>query len=90
MNEERYSRQISLLCPTCGHNQFHFEEDDADSDDCIFECPHCKLTLTKAELIERNSEIIDAGVDGMVEDVLTDLTDALKKAFRGNQHIEVK
>ena len=55
------SRNISLLCPTCGNDQFSaidVETDDLSDapDETRVKCSDCGMILTKAELIEENQE----------------------------------
>ena len=90
MDDEKYSRQIGLLCPTCGHSQFSYDEDKAHEDDSMFKCAHCGLSLTKLELIERNQGVIEANVEEIAQEVMVDLKSELKKAFQGNKNIRIK
>jgi len=62
------SRNISLLCPTCGNDQFSaidVETDDLSDapDETRVKCSDCGMILTKAELIEENQERINANID---------------------------
>jgi hypothetical protein len=92
MDTEKYFCKVNMLCPICGNDQFRYEEDDVQDDDCIFECLRCGLKLAKIELIERNSGVINAEAAEIGQEALGDfskeLKQSLKKALRGNKHIK--
>lgn len=90
MSSEEYSRKIGLLCPTCGHTQFRYDEDEIMNDDCRIECISCGLSMAKAELIERNNNVIDAGVQEMKQEVVQDVKKELRKALCGVKGINIK
>ncbi|WP_422615575.1 ECs_2282 family putative zinc-binding protein [Pelagibaculum spongiae] len=50
MNPEKYNRNISLLCPTCGCSDFSYEE-GSDETIQIMTCASCKCEFNKDELI---------------------------------------
>jgi len=57
------SRNVSLLCPVCGNDQFSAVNDNIENpkdapDETRIKCSDCGATRTKAELIEENQEII--------------------------------
>lgn len=78
------SVQVSLSCPTCGCTQFSEtpEANQGLTDECRFTCGHCGATFSKSQLIEANSESIDATVRDMSDDILAAFSKDLKKAMR--------
>lgn len=90
IDADKYGRTISLLCPTCGGTQFEYESEDADDNSQPVKCPACGFITTKAELMEANGENIDAHVDEIKKQLLKDVTQSLKDAFKGNKFIKIK
>jgi uncharacterized Zn finger protein len=88
MDAEKYNRTVSLLCPTCGYDQFSHE--DESSSNQLVTCARCGLQLTREELIDRNQENIHLTVKDIEKQVVSDLKTELTKAFRGNKFIKVK
>lgn len=88
MDAEKYNRTVSLLCPTCGHDQFSHEGES--SADQVVTCARCGLKLTREELINRNQENIHLNVKDIEKQVADDLKAELAKAFRGSKFIKVK
>lgn len=93
MNTERYDRRVSLLCSTCGNDQFEFDQGVDDSLE-IAKCASCGREIDKDNLIRENSENINAHVEEIgqqiVKDVANDLRSRLKKAFQGNKNIKFR
>ena len=93
MSSDNYSRNIELVCPTCGGSQFEYG-DDIENDRAEVRCIGCDRIATKEELIKENSESIDehAGEIGKeaVDDLAKEMEKELKKAFRGNKNIKIK
>jgi len=92
MDSEKYNKSITLLCPTCGNSQLETQDDDQEKE--IIRCPLCDRTMTKEELIRENSEIIDANVEEMKEEIFKDakkeINNMLKNAFKGSKNIRIK
>ena len=86
---EKHNRNVTLLCPTCGQNQFEYEPEGLD-DNSPMKCIHCQLILTKAQLIEANRENVSAHVKEMSEAIISDLQKDLTRAFSGNKYIKIK
>jgi transcription initiation factor IIE alpha subunit len=55
MDDEKYTRNVSLLCPTCGCTQFKYEK-GVDETIEIAQCASCGREITKDELIKENME----------------------------------
>lgn len=93
MNPDKYNRQVRLICPTCGGDQFE-TRDDIEESTTVVKCISCDRELTKDELIRENGENIDAHIsemnDQIIEDAAKELRKSLKDAFRGNKNITIK
>ncbi|PMH75147.1 ECs_2282 family putative zinc-binding protein [Vibrio cyclitrophicus] len=93
MNPEKYNRNISLLCPTCGCSEFSYGE-GVDETIQIMTCASCNREFNKDDLIQENSENIDEHLseikDEVVKDAADELRKSLKKAFSGNKNIRFK
>lgn len=79
------SIEISLSCPTCGCTEFKsekLEEDEEYTDDWPFTCAHCGKTFTRKELIEANTESIDAAVNDIKDEIVEAAAKELKEAFK--------
>ena len=93
MNNDKYSRNIELRCPTCGGSQFEYD-DDIDADHAIVRCIGCDRTMTKDELIKENAENIDEHAKEIGKEAMDDLAKKmkkdLKKAFKGSKYVKCK
>ncbi|MCD8020116.1 MAG: hypothetical protein LUF92_11195 [Clostridiales bacterium] len=83
-----YGRNVSLLCPVCGNDQFSAPDlgdmellRDAP-DDARIQCSDCKTIFTKSQLIEENQEQISAHVEEIEKEVVHDLERELNKAMK--------
>jgi predicted nucleic acid-binding Zn-ribbon protein len=85
---DKFDRTIPLNCPTCGGTEFEYQSENDDTQPV--KCPGCGLTTTKAELIASNSENIGAHMDEIKEQLLKDVTQSFKDAFKGNKYITIK
>lgn len=81
MDAEKYDRNITLLCPTCGNEQFAYE---AGVDEAIevVKCLSCGREIKKDELIHENSENISAHVDEVKKKVIEDIGKQFKNIFK--------
>jgi len=93
MDENKYSRNVPMYCPTCGGAEFEFDESN-DDDSSIYRCVSCNRELTKAKLIQENAENINIHTKEIGEEIVKDLEGKFKKslqgAFRGNKNIRIK
>lgn len=93
MNAEKYDRNVSLLCPTCGSTQFEYDE-TLEEGHAMVCCTSCDREMTKDELIHENSENINEHMEEIgkkaVDDIAKDMRKSLKKAFSGNKNIKIK
>ena len=92
MDNEKYNRSVTLLCPTCGNSLL--ETQDSDPEKEIIRCPLCSRSMTKEDLIRENAENIDANLDEVKKEVIKairkEFGDMLKKTFRGSKNIRIK
>lgn len=93
MDSEKYNRNVSLLCPTCGCSNFSYSEGSEETIQ-VMTCASCERELTKDELVQENSENIEENLSEMkkeiIKDVAAELRKSLKKAFSGNKNIRLK
>ncbi|WP_457857783.1 ECs_2282 family putative zinc-binding protein [Psychrobacter pulmonis] len=93
MDNEKYNRNISLQCPTCGCSTFSYDE-GLDETIQIMTCASCEREFNKNELMLENSENIDehfSEIKGeIVDDVADEIRQSLKKAFSGSKNIRFK
>jgi len=92
MEAEKYNRSVTLICPTCGGDQFEFEDGEERIQSA--KCVSCGRAFTKDELAKENSENISAHVEEMGQEITRDfakeMRDTLKRAFRGSKTITFK
>lgn len=90
---DKYDRQVRLLCPTCGKDQFA-HDGDGDQTSELVTCVGCGLELSKDALVGANRENVDEHVKEIGKEVAKDLQrelhETLKRAFRGNKNIKVR
>lgn len=90
MDSSKYDRAISLMCPTCGHKEFAYDE----SGDGPMRCTGCDREFSRDELIAENGEAISGEIEDLKAEVLKDMRnemrDTLKNAFKGSKHIRFK
>lgn len=81
MNIEKYSRQISLHCHACGGTRFEYDE-TIESDEQIVKCAQCGRETIKRELMNENSENINAHVREVADEAVKDITKELNKTLK--------
>jgi transcription initiation factor IIE alpha subunit len=93
MDAEKYNRNVTLVCPTCGGTQFKYDK-GVDETIEIAKCASCGRELTKDELIHENSENISEHVkemgDEIIKDAAKEMKEALENAFKGSKNIRIK
>lgn len=91
MDEGKYDYQVTLLCPTCGSDQFLFDD---EVEYCPVRCVNCGREMSRDELVQENAESIDTYVAQIGEEVKTDIAKELKKSlrdsFKSSEHIRLK
>jgi len=88
VDAEKYNRSVSLLCPTCGSDQFSRDGEEGPSQ--LATCARCGLKITHDDLIRANTESINEHVKEIGKDVAKDIREELAKAFRGSKFFSVK
>jgi len=76
MDVDQYNRTITLLCPTCGSDQFSKQE-AAEGAVQLITCAQCGREMTNDDLIQENNESITAHV----EEVKAEIVDDIRKQF---------
>ena len=78
------SVQVTLSCPTCGCTEFSetSDPDQSSAGERYFICSHCGTAISGDQLIEANSESIDATIQDMGDDIISALSKDLKKALK--------
>ena len=81
------SREVSMLCPVCGNDQFEsLDEQYPDPNDApdgvLLKGSDCGATYTKEELFHENSEKIGLAVEDLKEEVAQEIEKGLKKAMK--------
>jgi uncharacterized Zn finger protein (UPF0148 family) len=92
MDAEKYNRSVTLNCPSCGCDQFEY--DDAGGLVEHMKCARCQREYTRDELIGANSENVSEHVKEMKEEIVKDVAKefrtTLKKAFGGSKFIKFR
>lgn len=77
-------RNVTLLCPLCGNDQFESLDEEFEDllhapDEVRLRCSDCASIYTKQELLDSNSEVIENAVDEIAQDAVHELEKAMKK-----------
>jgi ribosomal protein S27E len=89
--EEKHISDLEIRCITCGDTKFEFKEDYS-----WIKCVRCGKEYLggKDELIELNQENIDNAIDENKEEILKEakkeISEMLKKSFKGNKFLKFK
>lgn len=78
-----FEMNISLECSVCGNDQFAPVDESIDDmhdspDDTLIRCSDCQRIVTKEQLIEENSHIIDANMEDLKKEAIKELEKELK------------
>lgn len=68
--------KIELVCETCGESAFIIHQNDN------YECKICHRNYSKEELLDLNNENIQAHVNEVKKEVVDQVAQQLKKAFK--------
>lgn len=82
---DKYSRRVSMQCSTCGGTQFEFQDKEGP-----IRCLGCDRIFAREELMRENGSRIDAEVEQIGKEVVSDFRNKLHKAFKGSKHIKWK
>ena len=77
------SREVAMLCPLCGNDQFECLDEELEDgvdtpDEARFRCSDCRSVFTKEELIAENAEVLDNAVEDIKEEFLKELQKEMK------------
>lgn len=80
------SREVPMMCPLCGNNQFEFPDnyspDMDDSEEAVIRCIDCGSKFTREELIAENAEIIDNAMEELKKDAQKEIEKEIARMFR--------
>lgn len=77
-DKDKYNRSINLLCPTCGSEQFEYDEEDMS----LVKCASCERVITKDDLIKENNENVQTNVDEVKKEIKNDIEKKFKHIFK--------
>jgi hypothetical protein len=81
MDDAKYNRSVTLLCPTCGGDQFSHEGGIEGTIE-LTKCASCGREMTKDDLVRENSENISGQVDEIKKEVVDDIRAQFKNIFK--------
>ncbi|PEQ96891.1 hypothetical protein CN481_00250 [Bacillus sp. AFS006103] len=79
--------KIVLKCSVCGNDQFSTIDEGIEDllnapNETEVKCSDCGLIITKEQLIEENSHIINANVEDFKDDIKKQIEKEIKKLFK--------
>ncbi|MFO7580666.1 MAG: hypothetical protein R6W74_10745 [Nitrosomonas halophila] len=86
MNNDKYGRNVNLICPTCGGDQFEYGEVEV----ALVTCASCEREMTKEQLIDENSENVQANVSEVTQEIKKDFEKKIKDIFKNNNNFRLK
>jgi hypothetical protein len=84
---KNFEMNVSLQCSVCGNDQFSTVDEsiidmhDAP-EDTLIRCSDCQRIMTKEQLVEENSHIINANMEDLKEQAIKEIEKELKKMFK--------
>jgi uncharacterized Zn finger protein len=80
-------RNIEMKCYICGNDQFSSVGENVEDlmsapDVMEIKCSDCGRVVTKEQLIDENSEIINANIEDFKDDVMKQVHKEFKKIFK--------
>ncbi len=79
--KSNYSRQISLMCPTCGSRDFSFDN-GVPEESRSYVCTGCELEFSYQEIYDSNQEIISRAIDETKREIMSDVKKKFKRMFK--------
>ena len=78
---------ISLKCSVCGNDQFSavdeaIQDIEEAGDEIEVRCSDCGRVITKEQLMEENSHIIDANLEDFKDEIIKVIEKDFKKMFK--------
>jgi hypothetical protein len=86
MQPGKYDRSIEMMCPTCGGKTFSGLEPESP----MVTCSSCGLSLARDDLRQANETNIAAALDDVKNEVVADLRQTFRNAFKGNKNFRIK
>lgn len=76
-------KKFSVRCIVCGSDQFYLDDNMDDlinaPDETEIKCADCGRVYTKSELINENSDIINANIDDLKDEIISEIKKDFKK-----------
>ena len=76
-----YDRSVALLCPTCASDQLQCM-DEVETELSRYRCAACDGEFNYAELKVSNAERIEAAIDEMKSEIVSDIEKDFAKIFK--------
>lgn len=78
---------IILKCSVCGNDQFSTVDETTEDlmdapNETLIKCSDCERVVTKEELIDENSYIIEANIEDFKKDIVKEVEKEIKKALK--------
>ncbi len=80
--KSNYDRSVSLLCPTCAATAFSFDETQP-KETRVYLCNGCGNAASHADIMDSNAERLSEAVEELKSELISDISDGLKKALKG-------
>ncbi|WP_298356016.1 hypothetical protein [uncultured Litoreibacter sp.] len=81
MNNNDFSRSMSLLCPVCAGDQFDFDR-DLQEEQRTYTCSSCNHVSSHEEIMSSNRPRIEAEVDQIGKEIIAGAAKNLNEAFK--------
>lgn len=86
---EKHNQKVTLNCPICGNTLMQVDKETEK-----VTCSDCGVSFEYDQIVDENGENINSYIEDMGEkvrdDLAKELSDTLKKAFKGNKNIRFK
>ncbi|HDU8315483.1 MULTISPECIES: ECs_2282 family putative zinc-binding protein [Morganellaceae] len=86
---EKNNQKVTLNCPICGNTLMQVDKETEK-----VTCSDCEASFEYDQIVDENGENINSYIEDMGEkvrdDLAKELSDTLKKAFKGNKNIRFK
>lgn len=93
MDNSKFDRTVAMRCPTCAGTQFDFDP-AVEDDSAPITCASCNRTMTRRDLKDASSELIEAQAKEVGEQaakaVADELRKTLKNAFKNSKTFTIK
>ncbi|MGX9353302.1 ECs_2282 family putative zinc-binding protein [Shimia sp. W99] len=76
-----YDRNVTLLCPTCASDELVCL-DQSETVHSQYQCRSCEAEFSYADIRDSNSERIEAAVEEMKAEIVSDIKKDIAKMFK--------